>query len=127
MKKWTTNILLVVALVAIFGISFVIGGSNTNPDERFGGTDSAAISQIEASNPNYVPWFTPFFQPESGEVESGLFALQAGLGGTVLGFAIGGLWGRKRAQESVAEMALGDSQPNDSQPSDSHSAADQPA
>jgi cobalt/nickel transport protein len=111
MKKMTVNILLVVALVAIFGISFVVGGGHTDPEERFVGTDSAATSQIEASNPGYVPWFTPFFQPESGEIESGLFALQAGVGGTVLGFAIGGLWGRRRAEGATGKPISADAQP----------------
>lgn len=101
-KTWTT-IGLLVALVAIFGVSFVVGGLHTDPDERFAGTDSVATSTIQESHPDYKPWFEPFFQPESGEVESGLFALQAAIGGTVLGFAIGGLWGRRRgAQPQVA-------------------------
>jgi len=102
MKKATVNILLALSLVIIFGVSFVVGGLYTNPEERFGGTDSAATSQIEESNPDYVPWFQPWFQPESGEVESGLFALQAGIGGTILGFALGGLWGRRRAGTPAA-------------------------
>lgn len=103
MKKSVVNILLVAALVVIFVISFVVGGTRTDPEERFGGTDGAATSQIEEANPDYVPWFTSFFQPESGEVESGLFALQAAIGGVVLGFAIGGLWGRRRGQISASE------------------------
>ena len=37
-KTWTT-IGLIAALVLIFGISFVVGGLHTNPDERFAGTD----------------------------------------------------------------------------------------
>lgn len=98
-KTWTT-IALIAALVLIFGISFVVGGLHTDPDERFAGTDSVATSTIQESNPDYQPWFEPFFQPESGAVESGLFALQAALGGTVLGFAIGGLWGRRRSERS---------------------------
>jgi cobalt/nickel transport protein len=113
MKKATVNVMLGVALVAIFAVSFVIGGTRTDPEERFVGTDSAATSQIEQANPDYVPWFSPFFQPESGEVESGLFALQAGIGGAVLGFAIGGLWGRRRtaidepdSEAVAAESAL---------------------
>jgi cobalt/nickel transport protein len=97
MKKQTVNILLGVALVVTFAVSFVVGGLHTDPEERFGGTDSAATSQIEESNPDYVPWFRPLFQPESGEVESGLFALQAAIGGAVGGFAVGGMWGRRRA------------------------------
>lgn len=98
-KSWTT-LALVTALVLIFGVSFVVGGLHTNPDERFAGTDSVATSTIEESNPDYVPWFEPFFQPQSGEVESGLFALQAAIGGCILGFAIGGLWGRRRGQRT---------------------------
>lgn len=100
-KTWTT-IALVAALVIIFGMSFVIGGIHTNPDERFAGTDSVATSTIEEANPDYKPWFEPFFQPESGEVESGLFALQAAIGGSILGFAIGGLWGRRRGEKVSA-------------------------
>lgn len=107
-KTWTT-IALIAALVLTFGISFVVGGLHTDPDERFAGTDSVATSTIQESNPDYQPWFEPFFQPESGEVESGLFALQAALGGTVLGFAIGGLWGRRRGErtQAVSEPPVG--------------------
>lgn len=94
-KKAVINILLVVAMFVVFVVSFVVGGVHTNSEERFAGTDGAATSQIEESHPGYEPWFRPFFEPESSEVESGLFALQAALGGVVLGFAIGGLWGRR--------------------------------
>jgi cobalt/nickel transport protein len=98
-------IALVAALFVVFGVSFAIGGLHTNPDERFVGTDSAATAQIQAANPGYQPWFTPFFQPQSGEIESGLFALQAAIGGCVLGFAIGALWGRRRPAEPTADAA----------------------
>ena len=113
MKKSTVNILLAIALVVIFAVSFVIGGQFTDPEERFPGTDGAATSQIEESHPDYEPWFSPFFEPESGEVESGLFALQAGIGGAVLGFAIGGLWGRRRGQAAVAKTPSPETEPAD--------------
>ncbi len=104
MKKSTVNILLIIALVAIFVVSFSLGGKYTDPEERFPGSDGAATEQIEEIDPDFEPWFAPFFEPESSEVESGLFALQAGLGGVVLGFAFGALWGRgRRAPESVGE------------------------
>lgn len=93
--KVLINACLVAALVVLFGVSFIVGGRHTDPEERFAGTDGAATTQIEESHPDYEPWFQPFFQPESSEVESGLFALQAGLGGVILGFALGGLWGRR--------------------------------
>lgn len=96
MRKPATTLLLGIALVVVFAISFVTGGLRTDPEERFAGTDALATAAIQESNPDYQPWFTPLFQPESGEVESGLFALQAAIGGAVLGFAVGGLWGRRR-------------------------------
>lgn len=101
-KKTLVTVVLVLALFVTFGISFVVGGLRTNPDERFVGTDSAATAQIQAANPGYEPWFTPFFRPGSSEIESGLFALQAAIGGTVLGFAIGGMWGLRRGRAEVA-------------------------
>jgi cobalt/nickel transport protein len=99
MKKSTVNILLVLALVVIFVVSFVVGGQYTDSEERFAGTDATATATIEENHPDFEPWFQPFFAPESGEVESGLFALQAALGGTVLGFAIGVLYGRRRKED----------------------------
>ncbi|HEY3337769.1 MAG TPA: energy-coupling factor ABC transporter substrate-binding protein [Propionicimonas sp.] len=104
-RKTLVTIALVAALVAVFGVSFAIGGLQANGHERFTGTDSAATAQIQAANPGYQPWFTPFFQPESSEIESGLFALQAAIGGCVLGFAIGALWGRRRATVPAAETS----------------------
>lgn len=105
-KKVLINIGLALAVVAVFVVSFVVGGAaraNTeNPDERFAGTDGKATSQIQEIDPTYTPWFGQLFEPASGEVEAGLFALQAGIGGTVLGFAIGGLWGRRRAEKAFA-------------------------
>ncbi len=103
-KKTLVTIALVASLFVVFGVSFAIGGLHTNPDERFTGTDSAATTQIQAANPGYQPWFTPFFQPQSGEIESGLFAVQAAIGGCVLGFAIGALWGRRRATVTAAQI-----------------------
>ena len=104
-KKTLVTVALVAALFVVFGVSFAIGGLHTDPDERFVGTDSAATAQILAANHGYQPWFTPFFQPESGEIESGLFALQAAIGGCILGFAIGALWGRRHPTAPAAEAA----------------------
>lgn len=103
MRKSLVNILLVAAVAAIFALSFIIGGNHTDPEERFPGSDGAATAQIGEIAPDYKPWFSPIFKPESGEVESGLFALQAAIGGVVLGFAVGALWGRNRKAEAVRE------------------------
>lgn len=95
-RKRTVNILLIVGVVAIFALSFIIGGNHTDATDPFAGSDGAATAKIQEIAPGYEPWFSPIFEPGSGEVESGLFALQAGLGGVVLGFALGALWMRNR-------------------------------
>lgn len=103
------NLGLVAAIIAVVAVSFVVGGSASHdPEERFAGTDDQATSQIEEIDPDYTPWFGHLFEPASGEVEAGLFALQAGLGGTVLGFAIGGYWGRRRAEKAFAAATASD-------------------
>lgn len=103
-RRTAVTLALLLALVAVFAVSFVVGGLHTDPVVRFGGSDTAATSQIQATSPGYQPWFTPLFRPQSAEVESGLFALQAAIGGVVLGFAIGAYWGRRRAEKAVPAL-----------------------
>ena len=54
--------------------------------------------QIEQDG--HEPWFQPLLPPAGGEIESGLFALQAGLGGVVLGYTFGVLRERRRSRGS---------------------------
>ncbi|MDP2086923.1 MAG: energy-coupling factor ABC transporter substrate-binding protein, partial [Gemmobacter sp.] len=81
--------LLVVVLLSV--IPLLIGG-------EFAGADSEAAAIIEETE-GFAPWFTPIWEPPSGEVASLLFSLQAALGGLVLGFAIGRVRGRRRPDE----------------------------
>lgn len=101
MKKSAVNLLLGLALVVVVAVSVVVG-SQASADGRFVGTDSAATAQIQATNPGYQPWFTPFFHPGSAEAEAGLFAVQAGIGGAILGLVILGLRRRRQAQAAPA-------------------------
>ncbi|AFS79489.1 cobalt transport protein CbiN [Gottschalkia acidurici 9a] len=75
------NALLVILLVVILVVSLQIGAKN-GPLE---GADGIAMDEIE----NYEPWFEPIWEPPSGEVESGIFAFQAAIGGVLLGYFIG--------------------------------------
>jgi cobalt/nickel transport protein len=69
----------------------------------FGGADVQAEKAIMEINADYEPWFSPLFKPASAEIESLLFALQAGIGGGVLGYGLGYLRGRKRRSDTEKE------------------------
>lgn len=99
-KDWIIGLALVAVIVAIFAFSFSMAPAPADGEEGFGGTDSAVTAILEEQG--VEPWFSPIFEPGSGEIESGLFALQAALGGAVLGFALGQLRGRAAARRELA-------------------------
>jgi cobalt/nickel transport protein len=57
------------------------------PDAEFGGADAGAEDAL--SDTGYEPWFTPIWEPPSGEIESLLFALQAAIGAVIIGYFVG--------------------------------------
>lgn len=98
-SKWVTPVIIVL-LVALFIISMVFGAKKISSDEEgFGGTDDAAAEAAEQAGAK--KWIEPIFQPNSGEVESGLFALQAALGAGIAGYALGRMSGRKKGREEA--------------------------
>lgn len=99
-KDWLIGLGLVAVIVAVFVFSFALAPKPREGEEGFGGTDSAVTEILQEHG--VEPWFQPLFQPGSGEVESGLFALQAGIGGAVLGFALGQLRGRAAARRETS-------------------------
>jgi cobalt/nickel transport protein len=94
-RRSLVNALLVLAVVALFAVPLLLDGGVS----EYGGTDAAVTEDLEAGG--YTPWFESLFSP-AGEVESGLFALQAAVGAGVLGYVLGLLRGRRRAEPAPA-------------------------
>lgn len=96
---WTTTGLVAI-LVVLFGISMYFGAQGFGDgEEPFAGTDSIATEAAEQAGAE--AWFDPIFEAGSGEIEAGLFALQAAIGAGILGFALGRL-GRRPVEPADA-------------------------
>ncbi|WP_330375376.1 energy-coupling factor ABC transporter substrate-binding protein [Inediibacterium massiliense] len=68
----------------------------------FEGADAQAENTISEVDANYKPWFSPIWEPPSGEIESLLFSLQAAIGAGFIGYYFGyvkGKKGNKKSQE----------------------------
>jgi cobalt/nickel transport protein len=77
--------LLVLGVLALFVVPLLLDGGTS----EFAGSDSLATAAVEEDHPGYEPWFESLFSPSSAEVQSGLFAVQAALGGGALGYVLG--------------------------------------
>ena len=88
------NLLLLLIVVALAVVPLFIA-----KDGEFGGADGKAEEAITEINAEYEPWFSPLFEPKSGEIESLLFALQAAIGAGVIGYGLGYLRGRKKKED----------------------------
>lgn len=94
------------ALAVVIAVGSLLYGYSRDAEAEFGGADGQAEEVITEIHEDYEPWFSPLVGELPGEVESGLFALQAGIGGIVLGGAIGWYAGRQRGRRE-AESTTG--------------------
>ncbi|MFE5208427.1 energy-coupling factor ABC transporter substrate-binding protein [Streptomyces sp. NPDC056600] len=97
------NLLLVLTVAAMAVLPVVLGMGDHKP-EPFTGADAEAEVAIQEIDPDYRPWFSPVYEPPSGEIESGLFALQAAVGAGVVSYCLG-LWRGRRQGEARAAAA----------------------
>ncbi|MFI9028235.1 energy-coupling factor ABC transporter substrate-binding protein [Streptomyces sp. NPDC053560] len=99
MKRHTKiNALLLLAVVALAVLPLALGLGD-HKKEPFAGSDAEAETAITKIEPDYEPWFSPLYEPPSGEIESALFALQAALGAGVLAYYFGLRRGRRQGEE----------------------------
>jgi cobalt/nickel transport protein len=112
-RRRLVDVALLVGIVALFAVPLAAGWglSGRAPADVYSGTDNAAVSAVERTDPGYRPWFEPLFRPSSPSVESGLFALQAALGAGGLGFVLGRLSGRRGAERAASAKDGGGSSP----------------
>ncbi|MFG3549326.1 energy-coupling factor ABC transporter substrate-binding protein [Streptomyces sp. NPDC047725] len=99
------NVLLLLAVAALAVLPLVLGLGD-HKEEPFTGSDAEAEKTITEIDPDYEPWFSPLYEPPSGEIESALFAAQAALGAGVLAYCFGLRRGRRQGEERAARAAL---------------------
>lgn len=95
-KKYSAWVILlgILAIVILMAIPLVF-----IKDSKFGGSDGAGSQAITTIAPAYnSEWTTNWWRPPGSETESALFALQATVGGILIGYFFGYLHGRKKGQ-----------------------------
>jgi cobalt/nickel transport protein len=102
-KRNTKINLLLIVLVAALAVLPLALGLGDHKEEPFTGADGEAETAITELEPDYEPWFSPLYEPPSGEIESGLFSLQAALGAGVLAYYFGVHRGRRQGEERALE------------------------
>lgn len=99
-KRQNVLLILAVIVIALLPLWFV---QPIDDVEIFAGADGKAMDAITEIAPEYEPWFSPFWEPPSGEIESLLFALQAAIGGGFIGYYLGAASTRARMRREAQQ------------------------
>ncbi|CAB3287882.1 Cobalt transport protein CbiN [Methanocaldococcus lauensis] len=83
----TKHIICLLAVCLIVAIPLIMYAGKTEEQGYFEGSDDVGTEAIESTG--YHPWFSPIWEPPSGEIESLLFALQAAIGAIIIGYYVG--------------------------------------
>ena len=84
----TKHIIMILGVVILTVIPLVIHAGKGEDEGYFGGVDGAA-EEVIGEKMKYEPWFSPIWEPPSGEIESLLFAVQAAIGAIIIGYFVG--------------------------------------
>jgi cobalt/nickel transport protein len=90
MNSWFLGIAVVLSFIPILMFQ----------GKEFKATDGKNVTEIEAANPNYKPWFSPVIKPSGGEIETFLFSAQAAIGSGVTCYILGLYKGRTERRKS---------------------------
>lgn len=93
---------LIVGVIIVLFIGVFLYTASINPDAEYGGSDgvgSAVVSEMTGIPEDEIRPLIPQWAPPSGEIESGLFALQAAFGGIILGLGFGYLLGQRKIEQ----------------------------
>jgi cobalt/nickel transport protein len=91
---------IVLAIIGFFAIAFLFISSTG--DHEWAGADAQAEGAIEdITGGTYQPWYSSFWEPPSGEIESLLFALQAAIGAIIIGYFLGYWRGQEKGKASA--------------------------
>lgn len=82
MKK--KNLILIAICILLIAIPLIFFTNS-----KFGGTDDEIQRKVAQVDKDYKPWANYIWKPQSAEVESFLFALQAAVGAGFVGYYIG--------------------------------------
>jgi cobalt/nickel transport protein len=98
-----SNLFLILGVVILAGSPLVL-----MPRAEFSGADTQSTEGIEKLSPGYKPWFEAVFKPQSGEVETFLFATQAAIGSGVTCYILGLYKGRteRRREEARSDKSV---------------------
>lgn len=96
LKKSAKNLALFALVIVLFSFPIIF-----MKDAPFEGADGMAEEAITEINEDYEPWFSSFFEPQSGEIETLIFSLQAAIGAGVIGYFFGFMKGKRSYKNQI--------------------------
>lgn len=90
------NLILLILTIIIVIAPMVIYSGLGEDQGYFGGSDDQGSDAVTETG--YEPWFSSFWEPPSGEIESLLFAVQAAIGAIIIGYIFGYWRGQKKVE-----------------------------